>query len=530
MASAIILGNSNTSGWKGRLWWEAYSNASANTSTLTMTMQVYRTLPSGDTTSNSSKYTGWMYYTYGDVIEEVDFSDVSVIVPANTWTTIKTKTYIVDHDSNGKRSVEIVGGFHNTWGLELSFEGTAVFDTITRTKATVTSAPNFKDTENPTITYSNPMGNNATSLEACIANSTGYTIYAGYRSISKTGSSYTFNLTTAERNTLIAAAGNSTTLTVRFYIRTGYGGSTYLSYLTKTMTLDVSGPSITASIVDVKADTTALTGAGTRFVRGNNSMQYSMTATGEKGATISSYSVVCGNMKSSSASGTFTNIENEVVIFSATDSRGLTSTKTITLTPIDYVKLTCNQEVRMIVDGGTSAQINVSMSGNFFNGSFGAKSNTLKLYVRHARNGAALGDWVDLSALLYETSGNTYTFSTDISGFDPSGTYTFQCKAVDGLSTATTGTYAVQFVPIFDWSSDDFNFNVPVQMNGQTVLRHNSSANNLVVSASGGFIYFRPAGTSNTSNEVKINPQGNIELSGDIIINGQSLKSLLGIS
>ena len=66
-------------------------------------------------------------------------------------------------------------------------------------------------------------------------------------------------------------------------------------------------------------------------------------------------------------------------------------------------------------------------------------------------------------------------------------------------------------------------------MNEETVLRHNRNANNTVLSASGGFIYFRPAGTNDTSNEIKFNPQGSIELNGDIIINGQSLKSLLGI-
>ena len=66
-------------------------------------------------------------------------------------------------------------------------------------------------------------------------------------------------------------------------------------------------------------------------------------------------------------------------------------------------------------------------------------------------------------------------------------------------------------------------------MNNETILRHNHQANNLVVSSSGGFIYFRPKGTDDTSAEIKFTPQGNIELAGDIIINGKSLKSLLNI-
>jgi hypothetical protein len=98
------------------------------------------------------------------------------------------------------------------------------------------------------------------------------------------------------------------------------------------------------------------------------------------------------------------------------------------------------------------------------------------------------------------------------------------------LTTTTSEEYVAKVLPVFDWSAEDFNFNVPINLNGQTILRHNETANNLVVSSSGGFIYFRPKGTNDNSIEVKITPQGNIELKGDIIINGVSLKSKLGIT
>jgi hypothetical protein len=99
--------------------------------------------------------------------------------------------------------------------------------------------------------------------------------------------------------------------------------------------------------------------------------------------------------------------------------------------------------------------------------------------------------------------------------------------AIDALMSASTNDYSVQFVPIFDWGQSDFNFNVPVQMNGKTVLRHNDSANNLVVSSSGGFIYFRPGGTNDTSSEMRLNPRGSLEITGDIIIGGKSLLEAL---
>lgn len=525
--SGTINFTSSYANMKMRLQWSSTTTVSTFKTTVSYTLQASQTESSS---TYYATYSGPLTFSNGSSTVASKTVSTSTVQVGSSWVTIATGSFTVTHSSNGNApTISVSGTVTDNHRVSYTASGSISLNRIT-TKATITSAPNFADSDNPTVYYSNPIGSNATALEISIYDTTGYTPYAGYRSVSKTGSSYTFNLTTAERNALIAAAGNSTTLQVTFYLRTTIGSSTYLSSSTKTFTIDASGPTITASISDVKAVTKALTGGGTKFIRGNNSMQFSMTATGQKGATISSYSVVCGNMKSSSASGTFTNIENDVVIFSATDNRGKTSTKTVQLTAIDYVKLTCNQEVRMIMESENSAQIHLEITGNFFNGSFGAKSNTLKLYVRHARNGESFGDWVDLSALLYETNGNTYSLSPDISGFDPSGTYLFQCRAVDALSDVSTGTYAVKFYPVFDWSQDDFNFNVPVQMNGQTILRHNATANNLVVSASGGFIYFRPGGTSSTSGEVKINPQGSIELSGDIIINGKSLKSLLGIS
>lgn len=461
---------SGSSFWQVRCSWSSTPNATNNTSYVTASIQA-REIAGQNPTSNryTCHYEFWNNSTESSIVGYTTATVTKTVT--SSWTTLKTISFTAYHDSNGNCEVYPVmdvscddGVFdHDLW---MTNRDVRMNLGSTRQKATITSAPNFKDTDNPTVSYSNPLGSSVSALEMSIYDTSGYTPYAAYRSISKTGSSYTFNLTDAERAALIAAAGSSTTLEVRFYLRTTISGSTYLSYSTKTFTVEAGAPTITASISDVKAATKALTGGGTKFIRGNNSMQYSMTATGQKGATITKYSVICGNMTSSSASGTFTNIENDVVIFSATDSRGKTATKTVQLSAIDYVKLTCNQTATMIMESESSAQVHLEITGNFFNGSFGAKSNTLKLYVRHARNGEALGDWVDLSALLYETDGNTYSLSPDVSGLDPSGSYIFQCKAVDALSEATSGQYTVKFMPVFDWSKYDFNFNVPISIEG----------------------------------------------------------------
>lgn len=457
---------------KYQVAWTSTPNTSTNTTSVTLKYQV----STGDG-SFQTKTVYDIWTTVWDNVEETRLDEYMYVTPSAltvgvNWVTISTYTFTLTHDVYGNKpdftlNISISGSDDGTFGYDNS--ATITIDNIDR-KATITFAPNFTDEDNPTIKYTNPLGNAATALEAAIYDTSGNTSYASYRSISKTGTSYKFNLTTAERNKLIAAAGNNPTLNVRFYVRTTIPSGTRLSSIITVMTINAEGPTITASIEDINSITVALTGGGTKFIRGRNSMSYSMTAEGKKGATISSYSVICGSKSSSSASGTLTNIENDVVIFSATDSRGITATKTIQLDAVEYVKLTCNQSVRMILEDDNSAQIELTISGNYFNGSFGAKSNTLALYVRHSRNDGAMNDWVDLSPLGYTMNGNTYSLTTDMSGFDPSGTYTFQCKAVDALGTVTTAEYAVKFTPVFDWSKSDFNFNVPVTIKGDLTI------------------------------------------------------------
>ena len=79
----------------------------------------------------------------------------------------------------------------------VSGSGSWALDKIPR-QATLSVAPNFNDEANPTITYINNAGNSVDGLQACIS-LTGATDDIAYRDISKTGTSYTFNLTDAER-------------------------------------------------------------------------------------------------------------------------------------------------------------------------------------------------------------------------------------------------------------------------------------------------------------------------------------------
>jgi hypothetical protein len=341
--------------------------------------------------------------------------------------------------------------------------GSATLDTIPR-PATIVSAEDFNDEENPTIYYNNVSGGLVDALEACIS-FTGGEDDVPYRAISKTGDSYTFELTETERETLRNAIKSGNNTTVRFYVRTRIGNYTEWSYLTKTISLINYEPILEPVIKDTNIVTTRLTGNPNKFIRNFSDAEVIFNAIALKGATIKRKSVTNGsqtkNINVASMNSTdIYGVDGDSFYLSATDSRGYTTSKTIELNEnfIPYFSVTCNQTIRLNLDG----TIAMTVTGKYYNEFFGALRNTLKVETRHREVGGAWSAWGDITPLISDIDNDTYTLNTTISGYDPSGTYEFQCRAFDELSTANSSIDAITLKPIFDWGKYDFNFNVPL--------------------------------------------------------------------
>lgn len=339
------------------------------------------------------------------------------------------------------------------------------------------NTPNFYDDENPTITYRNTMGEYATTLRVCIQDGDNGNTLVAYRNMDKSATSYTIYITDAERKALRKAATKNTKsirYIMDFSANDGAGSSTnYSATSYGTLTIRNPMPVLSAVVEDINIKTTSLTNNSNVVVKGASNMSYVLFAEPQKESTIVSYSVTCGKHSSTSREGVFEKVESNQFIFKATDSRGNTTTLTYpTLDMINYFGVTCSQVVKPLVnkEDGSNSQVRLTMEGNYFNNSFGYKDNTLSLYVRHTQNDGTMGDWVELTPLIAEIKDDKYILNADITGLDASGRYIFQCKAVDALGEAVTSEYPVDFKPVFDWSSSDFNFNVPVSIDGEFIV------------------------------------------------------------
>lgn len=499
------------------------SNGSFNTSSYSDRYLVFEWTQKTQSTANNYTVINWTlkgaggsttrYYTSGPFKVVIDGDVVfesSTRIDVYNGTTIASGEKVISHNTDGKRSftASVSAAIYYS-SNNVSGSGSWALNQIPRA-ATLTVASNFTDEDNPTITYSNPAGNSVTTLQACIS-LTGAIDDIKYRDISKTGTTYTFNLTDAERAVLRNATTTANSRKASFFIKTIIGGNTYYSTADRTVSIINAAPVITsASVVDKGSASKTLTGDTTKMIKGYNAMLASMTATVKKGATVASYKITNGSKVVNAASGAFDYTENNVFVFSVTDSRGNTDSKTITVPMVNYIKPTTNLDIKAPNADGT---LNFAIKGNYFNGSFGAVNNTLTVQYRYKTNSGSYGSWTN--APTATLSGNTYTSNVSISGLNYQNYYTFQARSIDKIySGINSEEKKIKTLPVFDWSDENFNFNVPIKLKGHTVLRHNEDNNNIVISTENSTdgIFLRPNGTGNSEGQLYVKPDGELKL------------------
>ncbi|MBO5062909.1 MAG: hypothetical protein J6C08_00140 [Campylobacter sp.] len=404
--------------------------------------------------------------------ETVYSTSTDTRIQLSNGTLVASGTKTIKHNADGSRSfsASASGGIF-TYAVNCSGSGSWDLNSIPRA-ATITAAPNFTDEDNPTITYSNPAGSNVTKLEACIS-LTGAIADIPYREISKTGTSYTFELTEEERNTLRnATLSGSATRDVMFFVATTIGGTIYRKTSTKTLTIVNATPTFTSSVEDTRGTSTALTGStvdNVSMIKGFNYMACSMEATAYKGASITRYKITNGANAVEAAAAYFDNSESNTFKFEVWDSRGNYNSYTTTIPMIDYIPLTTNVDGKIVLSTSDSTKATVSFTaqGNCFKGNFGAVDNSLAIdyTVADTEGNVAANDVVEIAL-----NGNTYSIDIDIEDLDYRKSYVVYVKATDAIKSMQANSKTLKAIPIFDWGENDFNFNVPITIQGVTLL------------------------------------------------------------
>lgn len=333
------------------------SSGSFNTSSYSNRYLTFSWWINSQDVANNKTNIGWKlvgagsasgYYVSGNFKVVIDGSTVyssSTRINLYSGTTVASGTLDISHNSDGSKSfsASAEAGIYYI-AVNCSGSGSWSLTSIPR-QANLTSAPNFNDEGNPTINYSNPAGNAVSSLQACIS-WTGAADIA-YRDISKTGSSYTFNFTDAERTALRNSCTTANSRTVTFYVRTIIGGNTFYSTIQKTLSIVNANPKFTSSNLSYKdsnSTTTAVTGNNQYLVQNLSKLLVTISAaTGLKGASISKYVATINGVSKTITSpgnidyGVINSGTNLTLSVKVTDSRGNTTTATKTVTFLSWV-------------------------------------------------------------------------------------------------------------------------------------------------------------------------------------------------
>ena len=373
----------------------------------------------------------------------------------NVWQIFGTRTITVNHNADGTYSVNKSGSFTTTATGDYSLKsGNANVDVILPTIPRAS-----------TITVNDANIGSATNIVINKANSS-FTTTLYYKAsgqstftkiVDKTANQvYGWTVPTS----FYSLIPNAKTIQCQFYAET-YSGSTLVGTSeTVTATFTATGNPIinSCNLISTDSTTTNLVG-NSRMIRYVSTVQATVNASGRNSATISSI-VVNGVTANSSGIATFPNATTYSYNVIVTDSRGYTSSGTYTITWTDYIPLTINATIsrNTPVDG----KINISFNGNYFNSSFRKSddtyvSNTLTVQYQSRVKGGSWSGWQTLSAT---KSGNTYSGSTQLSGYTYTNQYEFQIRAIDRVQTRTIeGINVSKGQPIFNWEDGKFNVN-----------------------------------------------------------------------
>ena len=374
--------------------------------------------------------------------------------------TFDSGTLTIPHNSDGSKSFTIsavsgwIYGNGNYYGAAKSF----TLPTIPRASSVSCSTANIGS--NATISISRASSSFTHTLSYAFGDLTG-TIATKTSSIS-----VSWSLPTTFYAQIPNAKSGTGTITCDTYNGSTKIGSKTCSF-TATVSESASKPTLSPTVVDNNSTTTALTGDSSKFIKYYSNASVSTGASARNSATLKSQKITCGGKSITSASGTINAVESGSFTFSATDSRGYTTSQTVNKTLIEYIKLTCSLNASAPTTAGVAT---LKISGNYWDGSFGKVANTLTVQYRYKTQGGSYGAWTTVTAT---KSGNTYNATATISGLDYQTTYVFQARATDKLATKNTNEQTRRTTPVFDWGKNDFKVNGDFRVTGATTLDGN---------------------------------------------------------
>lgn len=281
----------------------------------------------------------------------------------------------------------------------------------------------------------------------------------------------TYSFTAAQRTTILNAMASLASFTATFVVTT-YSGTTQIgdaSSTTATIKTTSANSAPTHggfSYSDVNATTVGITGSSALFVQSKSSLRVVFKGgTAKNGATISSYKVTIGS-KTVSSTGTTVNFGTISVSGSVTlkaivtDSRGWTSTQTITLQVIEFSGVTIDSwSARRVNEVEEMSQLELvgTLSPVYVDDVATNALQSLQYRFKKVTE-TSWSSYYDISGV--EAEDDRFTVDNDaFASFDAEYSWDIQIRAADKLSTYTITIVLPKGTPLVAYRSKKVGIN-----------------------------------------------------------------------
>lgn len=435
-------------------------NVASNTTPVTVSLQIHHGgLQVGAGTddcevhvgSQSYKWTGPDIYSSGGTVN------------------LGSHTFTVTHNTDGTWSGEIGASYrlginYGSAGYVGTISGKQTVSLPTIPRASSIGATDANIESKSTIVVGRKSSSFTHTIQYEFGRLSGY-IDSGGNSVSSavkmTETTILFHVPSSFYAQIPSAKSGVCTLICRTYSGNTQIGDAQTTTFTATAAESLCAPDVNGTVKDTNNATIALTGNANNLVRFYSTALCTITATAKKNATLVNKKITGVDVTGNTL--TINNVDTDAFSFSATDSRGYSKSVTMKKTLIPYIRLTCN--ARGYRPAPTDGSGRVEISGQYYNGSFGAVQNTLSLQYKIGN-----GSWQSVTPTI---SNNSYTATVDLAGLDYTKSFTIYVAASDKLSTLSIPVIINQGIPVFDWGQNDFTFHKLVKMYGGLLVDGN---------------------------------------------------------
>lgn len=372
------------------------------------------------------------------------------------YKSIVSKSTRVYHNAYGKKGITISFSFNgklSSYYPNGSISQYITLPTIPR-NATTTSAIDFNDEGNPTISFNNPGGFQLQPYLNFYLN--GSLIKTLHRPKGNYSSPYAWNLTDEERDELRQLLASNNSCTVNEGVDT-YNGDTKLGYhsIGRTFSIVNANPIFNNfEFEDTNETTLALTGNNQNIIKGYSNVKATISTTNKatslKKATMNKYRFNNGDSSvditydtENSVNGTLNKVSNGIFNVYAIDSRNNSTLVTKNANSvIEYTPLT-KGNIDIYRANGVSEEVTLKIDGKINLINFGLITNSIKeaKYRYRVSNDSTWSEYNNITLTIDENGNFSYegliSGDTETLGFNIENSYAIEVYVNDELSDIT---------------------------------------------------------------------------------------------